>query len=58
MRKDFASLRAALEQLANGGASEDRHRHMKLRLFFDHVDQYSAARVVDRVRRLYPGLAP
>jgi CDP-glycerol glycerophosphotransferase (TagB/SpsB family) len=53
--RDFGQLAAALEEFAQGGHPGDGDRELKLRMFFDHPDDSSSARVVARVRELYLG---
>jgi CDP-glycerol glycerophosphotransferase (TagB/SpsB family) len=50
--RDFGQLATALEQAIPGAAADPR-REWRTRFFFDHVDDRSAGRVVDRVKALY-----
>ena len=50
--RDFGQLATALER-ALSGPTADPGRAWRMQFFFDHVDDGSAGRVVDRVKALY-----
>jgi CDP-glycerol glycerophosphotransferase (TagB/SpsB family) len=51
--RDFGQLRAALEAVFDADGQEAHGYEWKRRMFFDHLDDHNAWRVVERVMGLY-----